>query len=83
VSQVRVRVVAFLREMRPGLAEWPDDARLVGSDRVDSLGLMQLAVWVEGELGRPLDTSSFDLATEWDTVGSLVRFIERRGAPAA
>ncbi len=78
----RERVVACLRELRPAVQEWPDDATLIGSDRVDSLGLMQLALWVEDELGRPLDPSSFDLATEWRTVGALVAFIERGGRRA-
>jgi len=73
-------LVMFLRRLRPAVADWPDEAVLVGSGMVDSLGLMELALWVEGRLGAPLDPVSFDLATEWRTVGGVVRFLEQRRA---
>jgi len=63
---------------RIGGAVLADDTSLIGSGLVDSLALFNLAAWVEREVGRPLDLTSFDLGTEWDTMASIVRFIERQ-----
>lgn len=78
----RERTLIQLRQMQPKVVDWTDETQLVGSDAIDSFGLMELALWVENQLGRPLDPSSFDLASEWRTVGKLVAFLNRDGRPS-
>jgi acyl carrier protein len=48
---------------------------LVGSGLLDSLGLLQLATWIQEEIGRPIELEMFDLYEEWRTVGSVLDFI--------
>ncbi len=50
---------------------------LISSGRLDSLALFRLMVWIEQKIGRPVDATAIDIATEWDTVDCVVAFIER------
>lgn len=79
----RERLIVFLRQTCPDFHDWRDDAPLVGSGLIDSLLLMQLAIWVEGETGNSLDPASFDLAREWSTIGSVLSFIDQQTAGKA
>lgn len=79
----RGRLIDFLQRACPSGNPWAEGTPLVGSDSVDSLLLLQLAVWVEGETGQRLDPASIDVAGEWSTVGGLLSFLERRAAGTA
>jgi len=57
-----------------------DDMSLIKSGQLDSLGLFNLALFIESEIGRRVDITSFDLATAWDTVGKILDFIQELGA---
>lgn len=57
-----------------------DDTSLIRSGVVDSLGLFNLALWIEAQLGESLDLTSVDPQAEWDTIGDIVTFVERRRA---
>ncbi|MGH9366269.1 MAG: phosphopantetheine-binding protein [Thermoanaerobaculia bacterium] len=72
-------VLGRLREFeREPEGELTDDTPLLESGLLDSLGLLHLAVWIEGEIGSPLDVTAVDLRKEWNTVADILRFIERR-----
>ncbi len=61
--------------------ELEDNASLIRSGRLDSLGLFNVTLFVEREIGRPMDFTAFDLAKEWDTVSDILNFIDKqRGA---
>lgn len=60
--------------------DFSDDSSLIRSGLLDSTGLMNLVLWVEERIGAELDLTTFDLPEEWETVGKLVSFIERRQA---
>jgi acyl carrier protein len=75
------RLTQFIR----GLAvEQPKDltdaTELIGSGLINSLALFQLALWIEQEVGSPVDVSAVDLPAAWNTVPDIVRFIERQRA---
>jgi acyl carrier protein len=53
--------------------ELSDDAQLV-DDVLDSLGIAELAVFIEDEIGRPLDESEETRST-FATINSIVEFI--------
>jgi len=53
--------------------ELSDDAQLV-DDILDSLGIAELAVFIEDEIGRPLDESEETRST-FATINSIVDFI--------
>jgi acyl carrier protein len=54
---------------------------LINSGKLDSQALFNLALFIETEIGRPIDVSTFDLAKEWNTIDDIVNFIVgRRGA---
>jgi len=77
-SDLETRLLAFIRSLDlPQLRE-PDSATpLIQSGLLDSMGLLRLALWIEVEIGHSLDPSTFDLATEWNTVVDIVAFIHR------
>ncbi len=81
---LREELVRFLRDVDVDLpADAGDDTSLLGSGRVDSLALFQLASWVERTVGQRIDPASVDFATDWETIGDIVRFVERRRAAAS
>jgi acyl carrier protein len=78
---VREELVALIRTWNVDLgADIHDDTPLITSGVLDSLALWNLVLWVEQQIGAALDPASLDLVAEWDTVASLVRFVERRRA---
>lgn len=60
-----------------------DDTSLIKSGIFDSLALWNLLLWVEEQIGRPVDPTSIDLVEEWDTVADVIRFLERHAGAAA
>lgn len=54
-----------------------DDASLIKSGMLDSQGLFNVAVFIEREVGQKVDIASFDLATEWDSINDMLRFIQK------
>jgi acyl carrier protein len=53
------------------------DTPLLSSGRLDSVALFQLVLWIEEKAGRPIDASTVDMRAEWDTIDSIVAFVER------
>ena len=56
---------------------WDDDTSLVRSGIIDSLALYQLILWIEEQVGKPVDPTKFDLASELDTVKGITNFVEK------
>lgn len=60
-----------------------DDSPLISTSRLDSLALFKLVLWIEEQTGAPIDLTTVDLASEWNTIDGIIRFIETRRADAA
>lgn len=80
----RARLSRFIRNrindanserLREGLT---DDVSLLRSGFLDSLALLELAAWIEREIGVPLDLTDIDLLTEWDTLTGILNYIDKR-----
>lgn len=56
--------------------ELTDTTSLIRSGLLDSLGLINTALFIEREIGHPVDLSAVDLELEWDTIADIQRFIE-------
>jgi acyl carrier protein len=54
-----------------------DDTSLIKSGKLDSLGLFNVVLFIESEVGPELDLTSFDLSHEWETIAEILRFIVR------
>ena len=52
-----------------------DDTSLIQSGKLDSVALLNMVLFIEGEVGSDMDLTTFDLSREWDTVADIVRFI--------
>lgn len=75
---LRDELLSVLRDSDVDLpADAGEGTSLLRSGRVDSVALVRLAAWVERAVGRRVDPAGFDLAREWETVGDVVRFVER------
>jgi acyl carrier protein len=56
------------------------DTRLMSAGLLDSLALFNLALWIEEEVGRPLDLQGFDIAQDWETPALIARFVDHEQA---
>ncbi len=75
---VRERLVRLLEEGNPESSIEPDDGMsLIRSGRIDSLGLYNLALWVEEEVRSSLDMTTLDPSKEWDTIPDILEYIEK------
>lgn len=71
-------VIAFVESLNLTMPKnWDEDTSLVRSGIIDSLALYQLILWIEERIGKPVDPTKFDLASELDTVTSITDFVEK------
>jgi len=74
----RDRLVRLLEEGSQGFDfELTDDTSLIRSGLIDSLGLFNLALWIEKEVHSKLDLASLDPSKEWDTIPDILNFIAK------
>jgi acyl carrier protein len=74
----RDKLIAVLKASDVELdGELKEDTPLIKSGRMDSLGLFNLAQFIESEIGRGVDITAFDLAKEWNTINDILNFIAR------
>ena len=57
--------------------ELQPDTPLIESGVFDSLALFNLVLWVEEQVGAPIDASSLDPVREWNCVRDILAFVER------
>ena len=78
-DSVRLRedLVAFLGQYELRLKRpLTDDTPLISAGALDSLALFNLVLWVEKQVGQPVDPASMNPALEWDTVRLILSFVE-------
>jgi acyl carrier protein len=54
-----------------------EETSLIKSGKLDSLGLFNLALFIEREVGGKVDITTFDLAKEWNTITDILNFIAK------
>ena len=80
-AALREELVTLIRSWDLELGEaLRDDTSLIKSGVFDSLALWNLLLWVEEQIGCPVDPTSFDLIEEWDTVADVISFLDRQPA---
>jgi len=68
----------FLRESGIELEEtFGDDEPLISSGKLDSLGLVQLILWVEARTGRAIDPAAVNLAREFDSIQRVLAYVDQ------
>ena len=55
-----------------------DDTSLIVSGLVDSVGLFEMLLWIEQQTGATIDPAAVDWRREWDSMGAILDYIERR-----
>jgi aryl carrier-like protein len=77
-TSLRSRLYSFLRELSPDpCLELNEQSELLRSGLLDSAATLQLAEWIQREVGADVDLLRFDLSKEWNTVSDIERFILR------
>lgn len=75
---MRDSLVRLLEEGHPDFrSDWRDDTSLIRSGLMDSLGLFNLALWIEQEIRSKLDLASLDPSKEWDTIADILDFVRK------
>ena len=77
-DQLRALITEFTRH-EPGAID--DDTPLISSAMVESIALLNVALWVEEQIDATVEIASFDLTAEWDTLGQILNFVERHRRP--
>ena len=78
MTDERTALIAFLKSRDVLLPEgWDDDTSLVRSGILDSLALLDLILWLEQRLGRPIDPSALELAEALDSIRDILAFLAR------
>ena len=76
----RDRLLSLVQQNAFAGREVTDMTSLIKSGLLDSLGLFNVALLVEEEVGDSVDLTDFDLAEEWDTVVAIEAFVRRYAA---
>jgi acyl carrier protein len=80
------QLVAFITEKIESMEgdmdfELSDNTSLIKSGLFDSLALLHLTAWIEEQSYNAIDLSEIDIMNEWDTIESILNFIEKHGEP--
>ena len=78
-TSLRPRLLSFILGLNadPHL-ELNECTSLLQSGLLDSAAMLQLAEWIQREVGVDVDLLQFNLSKEWDTIGDIEGFIQRR-----
>jgi len=77
-SSLRTRLISLFRDLNVGTdLEWSADTSLLRSGLLDSLATLQLAEWIQRQVGADVDLLQFDLSEEWETIARIEQFIAR------
>jgi acyl carrier protein len=72
------KLIAVLEASNVDLdGELKDETSLIESGKLDSLGLFNLALFIERETDGKVDITAFDLAKEWNTITDILNFIAK------
>jgi len=77
-DELRRLILEFAPEREAALA---DDTPLITSGIMESITLLNVALWVETKVGAEVEITSFDLAAEWDSVSDILTFVETHRVP--
>ncbi len=71
----------FVRNRFPGIASGPVEecTPLLASGALDSLGILELVIFIGEKFGIEVADEDFD-PTNFETIGHLVQFVERKRA---
>jgi acyl carrier protein len=83
-TSLRARLLAFIDSLNVPLdGGLNPSTSLIKSGLFDSAAILNLATWIQKEVGPDVDLLQFDLSKEWETVGDIENFIQRqRGNPS-
>jgi len=77
MQSLRDKLIAVLEESDADLhGKLREDTPLM-SGKLDSLGLLKLALFIESEIGPRVDITAFDIDKEWNTINDILNFIAR------
>jgi acyl carrier protein len=76
------RLLALVRELLEAAEVEADvdlETSLLRSELLDSLALLEIASWVDDEMGGALDLDATRIREEWDSAAEILAFIDRHG----
>lgn len=70
------QVNEFIKSLKPNVPDFEPDENLLESDILDSVAMMELVLWSEGEFGFTVDTD--DLTPDnFATLNAIVAYIDK------
>jgi acyl carrier protein len=71
-ADLEVLLTPVIAPVEPG-----EHTSLLRSGLIDSMGLFHLILWVEAQLGHPIDPTTLDVRAELDTVAGILAYLDR------
>jgi len=82
-GRLRADLRALIAECAPDLdGDLADHSPLITSGVIESTALLQMALWVEEQIGGKVDITAFDLVAQWDSIAAILDFVERHASAA-
>ncbi len=76
-AQIAEFITGKLNDSGKGVPENFDNTTpLITSGLIESLYLLELAVFIEEETGTPLDLTTVDFTKEWDSIDAIAKFLD-------
>ena len=77
-QELRRELVDLIHASNPELdGLLTEETSLIRSGKLDSLGLFNLATFIERKIGKQVDFTSFDLSREWDSISNILEFMSK------
>lgn len=77
--KMQQEVSDFIKSLKPNVPDFEADENLLESDILDSVAMMELVLWSEGQYGFTVDTD--DLTPDnFATLNAIVAYIEKSAA---
>ena len=81
MTATETRLLGFLSSITPNSSSrFTPATPIFATGLFDSLALIQLVAWVEEQTGNPIDPSTLDFQSEWETVAHIAVFVDRMKA---
>ena len=79
-QELHKRIVAVLEERGESTESLTETTSLVRDGLLDSLALLQVAMWIEKETATRIDLRKLDMRKDWDCIADICAYIENLAA---
>lgn len=89
IQELEAELLRLFAEWLPWWGDgtsYDQNTPLIQTGGFDSMALLNLVLWIEEQVGKPMDVAALDVAAldverDWNTVADIVQFVRRERLP--